>query len=611
MTDQVYIKINGDSNGFQKASASAEKSSKALQSSMLSTAKVATASFLAIGTVISKQLIDAYAQQEQAEIRTRQTLESTGYAAGVTANELFNMASALQNVTTYGDEAILGGTNLLLTFKNIGETTFPRATEAMLDMATAMGTDLKSSAIQVGKALNDPATGLTMLTRVGITFTDQQKALIKSLNASGDAAGAQAVILTELESQFGGAAKAAASGTGSFIQIKNAIGDVAEKAGGALVTALVAVNEKLNLIGVANYWGRVLNGVTDAAKGSALLKSEISALDTEIAALNKSSKEGKDNWIYNNLGKYEQDTNRYADATSRRAELAKQLAATEKAEYKDSAEFKKKISDAATAQDIVDAAAAKELDQKKIDARVELNNAFVETEKEKNARLKEENGINIEGDIEVVQASLDAEAAVREQAKINELISKGEFEKAKSAIDKKALTDKKKLLATQLADRAAFLSAAVTLANSENIALATIGKAAALMQIAIATPPAVASSYRFGTTVGGPAGGAVAAGIAYTAMAAQAAQVAGIKGFSEGGIIPDGDDRVVGVKKREMVLTEQDQESLLNIIRGGENSGGSGGEFIFTFNDSIIADGLEVEFVQRSRENRTPIMVKG
>jgi hypothetical protein len=52
-----------------------------------------------------------------------------------------DMANALQTTTRFTDDAILKGQNLLLTFTGIGKETFPAATQAMLDMATAMGTD--------------------------------------------------------------------------------------------------------------------------------------------------------------------------------------------------------------------------------------------------------------------------------------------------------------------------------------------------------------------------------------------------------------------------------------------------------------------------------------
>ncbi len=68
---------------------------------------------------------------------------------------------------------------------------------------------MKASAIQLGKALNDPTKGVTALSRVGVTFTQQQKDQIKALQESGDTMGAQKVILKELQKEFGGSAKAA------------------------------------------------------------------------------------------------------------------------------------------------------------------------------------------------------------------------------------------------------------------------------------------------------------------------------------------------------------------------------------------------------------------
>ncbi len=191
-------------------------------------AAVAVAGLIKIG----KELVNVYAVQEQAEARLEATIKATGKAAGLSADQLKDMASGLQGVTKFGDEAIIGAQSLLLTFKDIGEDVFPRALESILDMSEQMGTGLKESAIQVGKALNDPIQGISALTRVGIQFTDEQKNMIKSLVETGDKAAAQAVILKELESQMGGVARAAAdTATGALTQLGNTMGDLQEAYG--------------------------------------------------------------------------------------------------------------------------------------------------------------------------------------------------------------------------------------------------------------------------------------------------------------------------------------------------------------------------------------------
>jgi|21_taG_2_1085346.scaffolds.fasta_scaffold00163_17 hypothetical protein len=178
------------------------------------------------------KIIELAGRQEQAETKLNAVLKSTGGIAGVTANELKKMASGLQEVTSFGDEAIIEAQSLLLTFTKVGEDVFPKATETILNMSTAMGQDLQSATIQLGKALNDPITGISALSRVGVQLTDNQKAQIKSFTELGDIASAQKVILGELETQFGGLARATGDTmTGALNQTSNATGDLAEALG--------------------------------------------------------------------------------------------------------------------------------------------------------------------------------------------------------------------------------------------------------------------------------------------------------------------------------------------------------------------------------------------
>lgn len=194
--------------------------------------------YLAVSKMIkaSKQYIDAYRIQEQAEAKLRSTLKATGNAAGFSFDQLKNYASGLQSVTTYGDEAVISGLSVLSTFKSIRGEAFERTAEAALDLSAVMGQDLQSSMVQLGKAVADPTVGLSALSRVGVTFTQQEKDQIKALQESNQLREAQAVILTAVEGQFKGAAKALAeTDTGKLDQLNNALGDLKESAGQALL----------------------------------------------------------------------------------------------------------------------------------------------------------------------------------------------------------------------------------------------------------------------------------------------------------------------------------------------------------------------------------------
>ena len=154
-----------------------------------------------------RAVLDATVRQEQALAQVEARMRSTGGAAGLTTRQVADMAAALQDVTTFGDEEILETQSVLLTFRRIGRETFGAATEAVLDLATAMGQSAQSAAIQLGKALDDPKRGLDALTRSGLVLTDAQKDLIQELFAAGRAAEGQRIILDEVSVQMGGAAR--------------------------------------------------------------------------------------------------------------------------------------------------------------------------------------------------------------------------------------------------------------------------------------------------------------------------------------------------------------------------------------------------------------------
>jgi hypothetical protein len=191
----------------------------------------------AFGTVVRSSL-SAFADSEQSLAKLEATLKSTGGAAGLAKDELVNLGVELQKTTKFGDEAVVAAEALLLTFTSIGRDVFPEAVRSILDISEAMGTDLKSSTIQLGKALNDPVEGITALTRVGVSFSESQKTLIKSLSESGKVADAQRLILAELKKEFGGVAEAAAStATGGLTQLRNIFGDIKELIGEVIARA--------------------------------------------------------------------------------------------------------------------------------------------------------------------------------------------------------------------------------------------------------------------------------------------------------------------------------------------------------------------------------------
>ena len=153
---------------------------------------IAAKGLSALGDAIGDGIRGAQ-ELERTTAQTEAVITSTGGAAGVTAQQIRDLANAQEDLTTADDKAVQQGENLLLTFTNIGGQVFPQATAAMVNMAIAMNkgdastADFDATAIQLGKALNDPVKGLTALSKVGVSFTAAQADQIKKLAGTGNA----------------------------------------------------------------------------------------------------------------------------------------------------------------------------------------------------------------------------------------------------------------------------------------------------------------------------------------------------------------------------------------------------------------------------------------
>lgn len=243
-------------------------------------------------------VVQATIAQENALAQVEARLRSTGGAAGVTIDALTEVASALQAVSTYADDAILEAQALLLTFTNIRGERFHEATRAVLDLAAALGTDLKTAVLQVGKALNEPSQALSALQRSGTQFSAEQERVIKALAESGRLAEAQGLILAELNRQYGGAAEAARNTLGGALTaLRNAFSDLLEVEQGlpAIRAALDALTQRLTdpaiKQGLQRLFARMIELIPDVLSLIVRLVEAVARFSQEIgAALTLASK---------------------------------------------------------------------------------------------------------------------------------------------------------------------------------------------------------------------------------------------------------------------------------------------------------------------------------
>jgi hypothetical protein len=168
--------LGADTRAFDRAMDRSEGKTKSFGSHLGNLAKTAgvAAGVAGIGAVAYtlKTGLKEWTESTKVAAQTRAVIKSTGGVANVTAKQVSGLSTALMKKSGTDDEAIASGENLLLTFKNIrnevgrGNDIFTQATKATLDLSVAFHKDMHSSAILVGKALNDPIKGLTALQAV-------------------------------------------------------------------------------------------------------------------------------------------------------------------------------------------------------------------------------------------------------------------------------------------------------------------------------------------------------------------------------------------------------------------------------------------------------------
>lgn len=260
LKDEFSSKLNaieGHVKGLDKsvqgvhasASHAAEGGIGEMVSGFMELAVVAEGANLAFEFIQSS--VEAFNESQQAAAQLNATLASTKNIAGLNIEALNKQAESVMKASLFDDDDITKAQSVLATFTSIRGSVYMDAIPAISDLATKMGGDLQGATIQVGKALNDPIQGMNALRRVGVSFSDDQKVVIKRLQETGHLAEAQAIVLKELQTEFGGSAAASANTLqGQMVIMQHQFQNIKEVIGGATseieLFALKAVGAFLN-----------------------------------------------------------------------------------------------------------------------------------------------------------------------------------------------------------------------------------------------------------------------------------------------------------------------------------------------------------------------------
>ena len=210
---------------------------------------IVSAAALKIGGFL-KGTLDLYGEQERAVEGLEAALRAQGSYTPELSRKYQDMASALQKVSTTGDEALLAHQSLLVQIGDVGPADMERALTAAQDLSVGIGRDLKTAVELVGKA----AAGETStLTRYGIVLSDAEK--------EGDLFEA---VLGKIEQRFGGQMAAhTETYAGSTEQLGNNWGDLKETIGGFLSGPALGLTAWLNnTVTSTNDWLKETEEVT-------------------------------------------------------------------------------------------------------------------------------------------------------------------------------------------------------------------------------------------------------------------------------------------------------------------------------------------------------------
>jgi hypothetical protein len=242
------------------------------------------------------------AVMEKASAQTTAVIKTTGGAAKITAKEVDELSMSLFRKTGVDHEQILAGENIILTYTNVrnevgkNRDIYNQAVKAALNFSVATGQNMTESAKSLGDALNNPAVGLTRLSRAGIQFSAQQKEQIKTLQEEGNLWGAQRMILEAVEKRYGGVAEkigktVPAAFNRAKISAEDLLGALAEKAAPTVTSLANGFTNLAKGIETNTGVGRTLRDLWDTLVSGG--KGVVEVVEKMVALFQENSEKGE------------------------------------------------------------------------------------------------------------------------------------------------------------------------------------------------------------------------------------------------------------------------------------------------------------------------------
>jgi len=511
-----------------KVSTEGEKSIDGLNKSINALAVGGAAAFAALSAVVYKS-IEAFADSERGINELTRAMVNNGIYSTDLKNRYLQMAGALEELTGVNDDEIIGAQKILQSYIGQKEIT-QELLKATLDLAAGKKMSLAAASEIVGKSIG---TETDALKKQGIEFDNNTRGAARYES-----------VIAAVEKRHGGLAEEQVKGVGVTKQFHNAVDALLKNMGSRFAPVFKRSTE--------------------------LAIKFIKAITPESAA--------------NNLSKLTRELNA---AGARLAEVERMMRTDPKM-----AELDLKIAQQAYAEKLKavrayyaqEAALKQESDAEKRETDAQKHQEDLETQ----IARQEEKLLIQQGNYAVELASDQEKESVKLQNQIkliDEQIKNEDDGAKKLMLLKQKGQLAQKLFEDQLAkqkvkDQTDTFATIATLQTSSNKTLATIGKAAALTQIAIDTPVAVGKAM---SAFPPPFNFAAAAAVG-AAMAAQAAKVMGVQ-LADGGIVmpsAGGTQATIGEGGRA--------EAVIPLPKNFNPDQGLGGGLTINFNGPLMGD---------------------
>lgn len=211
----------------EKAKESGEKTGDRFSKAFKVGLAAAAAGIAAFGVVLSKGISEAIAG-ENALNELNNALARTGQYSKEASLDMQEFAAGLQKTSVFAAGAIISNAALIQSLGKLSTEGLKEATQAAADLSAALGVDLRTASMMVGKAA---AGEIGSFSRYGLVIREGATNAETFANA-----------LAAINKQFGGAAAAQVNTYGGRMeQLKNTISDLLEELGKAIIKSPAVV----------------------------------------------------------------------------------------------------------------------------------------------------------------------------------------------------------------------------------------------------------------------------------------------------------------------------------------------------------------------------------